>query len=93
LYIALPARIDQSDSEFRDILRLPAWDEKADMPMTGEFPFSPEEAYANRVAWDARLRSRALLFCFIRGIESVACLLYNPQTPRMKKICAQNFPG
>lgn len=90
---ALRAWIDQSDPSFRSTHQLPPWDNAQGMPASGEFPFYPEEAHATPEAWEALRKRRAPMFCFIQGMESVACLVYDSTSGQMEKIGAQSFPG
>jgi hypothetical protein len=72
---------------------LPAWSDETPGALGGEFPF-----YVDRDMDEAdytRIREENKpLFCYIQGMESVACLGLYPETDDLwVKIGAQSFPG
>ncbi len=69
---------------------LPAWAEGEDQPMSGEFPFYLEEG-VDRAAYEAVRRRDAPLFCYVQGMESLACLVF--ESGALTKVGAQSFPG
>lgn len=69
---------------------LPVWEAGAEQPMSGEFPFYPEEGM-DRAAYEALRRSDAPMFCYVQGMESEACLVV--QNGAVTKIGVQTFPG
>lgn len=69
---------------------LPAWAPGAASPESGDFPFYPEEDLDHDAyeAWRAR---DAAMFCFVQGMESLACLAMREGA--LRKIGLQTFPG
>jgi hypothetical protein len=69
---------------------LPEWTAGEDAPMSGEFPFYPDEGL-DRAGY-AALRARdAPLFCYVQGMESLACLAW--ENGDLAKVGLQTFPG
>jgi hypothetical protein len=69
---------------------LPDWPQGADAPSGGEFPFIVEAGW-DREAYLAQRAANAPMFCFVQGMESLACLVRRNE--RMEKIGVQAFPG
>lgn len=69
---------------------LPEWPANADSPMSGEFPFYVEEG-VQRAAYEGARRRDAPMFCYVQGMESLACLAL--ENGRLTKIGVQSFPG
>lgn len=69
---------------------LPDWPEGDQFPPNGEFPFYPEEGVTRAEYMALRSRS-APLYCFVQGMESLACLAY--ENGELNKVGAQTFPG
>lgn len=69
---------------------LPPWAPSDDQPISGEFPFYVEESI-DRAAYEAARTRDAPLFCYVQGMESLACLVYENGT--VIKLGAQSFPG
>jgi hypothetical protein len=87
---ALKQWISAEQSVFASTGALPAWPEGAAQPANGEFPFYTIEGM-DRDAYEA-LRARDLpAFCFVQGMESSACVVYD--NGALKEIGAQSFPG
>ncbi len=87
---ALSAWLDQSDAMIQTSTDLPDWPEGAPLPTSGEFPFYPEE----NVTRDDYLAARASggpVFCYVQGMESMACLIL--RDGGFTKLGAQSFPG
>jgi hypothetical protein len=70
---------------------LPPWPNRAEGPSTSSgFEFEPE-AWINRETYlDMRERAEAM-FCYVQGLESLACLI--ERDGRLEKIGVQAFPG
>lgn len=69
---------------------LPEWSAQDDSPMNGEFPFYPEEGI-DRAAY-AALRARdAPMYCYVQGMESLACLAWD--SGALTLVGLQTFPG
>ena len=69
---------------------LPVWIEGADYPMSGEFVFLVEEGI-DRAAY-AALRARdAPLYCYVQGMESEACFVF--ENGALIPVGLQTFPG
>ncbi len=69
---------------------LPTWAQGAVQPINEEFPFYPEEGFG-RAAYEALRARDAAMFCFVQGMESLAC--YAQEGGRLVKIGVQSFPG
>ncbi|GAM98032.1 hypothetical protein U91I_01662 [alpha proteobacterium U9-1i] len=69
---------------------LPVWEANAQSPVSGEFPFYPEEGL-DRAAYTALRAADAPMFCFVQGMESEACLTV--QGGSLRKVGVQTFPG
>lgn len=69
---------------------LPVWAANAEQPVSGEFPFYPEEG-VDRAAYEALRRSDAPMFCFVQGMESEACVA--AENGAVRTIGVQTFPG
>lgn len=69
---------------------LPVWEANAQTPVSGEFPFYPEEGM-DRAAYTALRAAEAPMFCFVQGMESQACLTV--QGGSLRKVGVQTFPG
>lgn len=69
---------------------LPEWAHGEDNPMSGEFPFFVEEGI-DRAAY-AALRARdAPLYCYVQGMESLACFVF--ENGALIPVGLQTFPG
>ncbi|MDX2276498.1 MAG: hypothetical protein NW206_13695 [Hyphomonadaceae bacterium] len=90
MQVALASWIDQTRSSFRGTSELPVWRPDDEQPVLGEFPFYPEPAF-DRAAY-AALRDRdAPMFCFVQGMESMACVALVDGA--LTKVGVQTFPG
>lgn len=69
---------------------LPEWKAGADMPVLGDFPFYLEEGI-DRDAYAAIRKADLPMYCYIQGMESMACLVL--QDGGLTKVGAQSFPG
>ncbi len=72
---------------------LPEWEANAEAPSAGEFPFYPENhphGYS-REAYAALRAANAPMFCFVQGMESLACIAYGDGG--IENIGVQTFPG
>lgn len=69
---------------------LPEWPAHADGPQNGEFPFYPSESMV-RDEYVALRQRNAPLFCYVQGMESMACLAL--EDGQFTKIGVQTFPG
>lgn len=71
---------------------LPEWKAGAEAPAAGEFPFYPEEGIDQ--ASYAKVRdAKVPTFCFVQGMESLACIVKDPESGGLYKIGVQTFPG
>lgn len=86
---ALTEWVDASDPAFADTSALPDWPANADAPTSGEFPFYPE-GYT-RESWLALRAARDPVFCYVQGMESLACIIYGDGG--IERIGVQSFPG
>ena len=87
---ALTEWLDQSRNVMPTTAQLPPWPAGAAQPAAGEFPFYPEEG-VTQAAYEAWRRTGAPMFCFVQGMESMACLAWRDGA--MTKIGVQSFPG
>jgi hypothetical protein len=69
---------------------LPEWKAKDDFPINGEFMFYVEEGI-DRAAYDVIRKADLPMYCFVQGMESVACLVL--QDGGLFKVGVQSFPG
>lgn len=88
---ALAEWIDVSNPQFETTANLPEWAEGADMPMSGEFAFYPEEG-VDREAWAKIRAAKTPVYCYVQGMESMACLTVDPENG-LYKVGVQTFPG
>jgi hypothetical protein len=70
---------------------LPDWPANATAPQNGEFPFYPEEGY-DRDSYMALRGNNLPLFCYVQGMESMACIAFSGDG-EVSKIGVQTFPG
>jgi hypothetical protein len=87
---ALGEWVDGSNQPFANTGALPAWAANAEAPSNGEFPFYPTEGHT-RETW-AALRAHAdPIFCYVQGMESMACIIYGDGG--IEHLGVQTFPG
>lgn len=89
---ALKVWIDQSDGVLSTTGKLPEWAQGQDQPSLGEFPFMPEPEI-DRETYATIRADNTPLFCFVQGMESVACAVLVPADGVMYKVGLQLFPG
>jgi hypothetical protein len=70
---------------------LPDWTANARGPESGEFPFYPEPDF-DRESYLTLRRNDLPLFCYVQGMESMACLVFSGEG-EVSKIGVQTFPG
>jgi hypothetical protein len=70
---------------------LPDWPANAAAPASGEFPFYPEPTY-DRDGYMRLRESDAPLYCYVQGMESMACLALSVGGD-IEKVGVQAFPG
>jgi hypothetical protein len=87
---ALADWINSDNSTMATTSALPDWPENAAGPQNGEFPFYVDDAY-NRAAYMTLRQSDAPLFCYVQGMESMACLAL--AGGEISKVGVQAFPG
>lgn len=87
---AMAEWIDASNLDLARASELPPWADNADMPRSGEFPFYPEP-YHDRASYEALRLSDVPLFCYVQGMESLACVAL--ENGRLEKVGVQSFPG
>lgn len=80
----------ETDTTMQTSAALPEWPDTAETPQNGEFPFYPAEGY-DREAYNALRASELPLYCYVQGIESMACLVLRDGA--LEKIGLQSFPG
>jgi hypothetical protein len=69
---------------------LPDWLQGQDQPADGEFPFFVEEGM-DRASYNALRQRDAPLYCYVQGMESLACLVY--ENGAVTNVGVQTFPG
>lgn len=87
---ALGAWIAQTHM-FKSTAELPEWKKGAEQPASGEFPFYPEPG-TDRDGYEQIRASRQPLFCYVQGMESMACVALSSDG-QMTKVGVQSFPG
>lgn len=87
---ALTEWLDQSHSMMPTTAQLPPWPTGAAQPTSGEFPFYPEEG-VTQAAYEAWRTAAVPMFCFVQGMESMACLAWRDGA--LTKVGVQSFPG
>jgi hypothetical protein len=70
--------------------QLPEWRAGADQPISGEFPFYPEEGMT-QAQYAAIRAANKPMFCHVQGGESMACYAVDGDT--LRKVGLQSFPG
>lgn len=78
-------------STFRTTADLPDWPEGTDGP-GGEFPFMPDEGL-DRSAYGALRSAKAPVFCYVQGMESLACVMADKASGKVTLLGLQMFPG
>lgn len=90
---ALKDWIDPTNATFKTTADLPEWKEGADFPMSGEFPFYPDEGI-DRENYKRIQALKAPIFCFVSGMESMTCLYPDKDSGGMLfTVGVQSFPG
>lgn len=82
--------IDPANSSMSTTAALPDWPANAQGPERGEFPFHPEPEW-DRGAYLALRQGGTPMFCYVQGMESLACVALNQG--RIDKVGVQSFPG
>ncbi|MBL8557278.1 MAG: hypothetical protein JNM47_01040 [Hyphomonadaceae bacterium] len=70
--------------------QLPEWKAGEDQPVSGEFPFYPEEGMT-QARYAAIRAANTPMYCFVQGGESMACYAVDGDT--LTKVGLQSFPG
>lgn len=76
---------------FKTSADLPPWGVGDETPKSGEFPFYPE-AGVDRETYEQIRAQRLPVFCYVQGMESLACLTVMREG-QMEKVGVQLFPG
>ena len=84
--------ISQDNLVLQTAGKLPDWPEGANTPLEGEFPFYVDEDIDRDAYMKARDADRPL-FCYVQGMESMACVALDPANGEMTKLGVQSFPG
>jgi hypothetical protein len=79
------------DHMFKSSADFPPWAAGDDAPKSGEFPFYPE-AGVDRETYEQIRAQRLPVFCYVQGMESLACLTVTADG-QMEKVGVQLFPG
>jgi hypothetical protein len=87
---ALNEWITYDNTTMQTTSALPEWPANASEPQNGEFPFYPEEGL-DREAYEAIRARNAPLYCYVQGMESLACLAFGEGA--VEKVGLQTFPG
>lgn len=88
---ALTNWVTNGASERKTTSDLPEWPKGQDQPVSGEFPFYPEENVNQPFYEDVR-GARRPMFCFTQGMESASCI-YIDAHGGVNTLGAQSFPG
>lgn len=84
--------IAQENSMMPTTAALPDWPQAQESPMSGEFPFYVEDGFTREDYLSVRAAGLPL-FCYVQGMESLACVALDPATGEANKIGVQLFPG
>lgn len=87
---ALGEWVDAADPTVATTNALPEWGANEQYPVDGEFPFYPVEGF-DRAAWEAMRTHAYPVFCYVQGLESLACIIYGDGG--IEHIGVQTFPG
>lgn len=87
---ALADWVNSSNHTIATTSALPDWPAGAAMPVSGEFPFYPEQGW-DRDTYLALREADVPVLCYVQGMESQACLAL--QSGILAKIGVQTFPG
>jgi hypothetical protein len=79
------------DHMFKSSADLPPWGPSDEAPKSGEFPFYPE-AGVDREGYEQIRAQKLPVFCYVQGMESLACLTVNREG-QVDKVGVQLFPG
>lgn len=90
---ALTEWVDTSNPSFVNTGALPEWAANAELPSAGEFPFYPEGSAdeSSRESWAALRAAAYPIFCYVQGMESLACVIYGDGG--IELLGVQTFPG
>ena len=88
---ALGEWLNSSNHTMATSAALPEWPEHAVAPTNAEFPFYPEPSF-DREAYMSLRESNVPLYCFVQGMESMACLALSVGGD-IEKVGVQTFPG
>jgi ABC-type Fe3+-hydroxamate transport system substrate-binding protein len=80
----------EANTTMQSTSALPEWPANAEAPQNGEFPFYPEAGY-DRESYTALRANNLPLYCFVQGMESMACLAL--ADGELTLIGVQSFPG
>lgn len=89
---ALKGWIDPAASNMTTSGDLPEWKAGADAPAAGEFAFYPEEG-VDQASYSKVRDAKSPMFCYVQGMESLACIVKDAETGGFFKIGVQSFPG
>lgn len=87
---AMAEWVDAANAAMPATGALPDWPAGADGPVSGEFPFYPEPHF-DRDAYQELRQRNAPMFCYVQGMESLACVALNQGG--VEKVGVQTFPG
>jgi len=79
------------DHMFKSSADFPPWGPNDEAPKSGEFPFYPE-AGVDRETYEQIRAQKLPVFCFVQGMESMACLTVTADG-QIEKVGVQLFPG
>jgi hypothetical protein len=80
----------RQEHQLKSAANLPPWPVGAAQPSSGEFPFIPDDG-VDRATYEAARALRLPLFCYVQGMESMACVVL--KDGGMSKFGVQLFPG
>ncbi len=92
LETALRNWVDPSQAAFQTTADLPEWKDGQEQPMLGEFYFYPEQGI-DRPTYDKIRNSKAPIYCYVQGMESLACITRDAEGGGLFKVGVQSFPG
>lgn len=87
---ALGEWVSSDNAAYATTGALPDWPTTAEGPVSGEFPFMPEQG-TDRALYQELRQGNTPVFCYVQGMESLACVTL--RNGGIERIGLQLFPG
>lgn len=91
LQSALQSWIAVDSSPLHTSADLPTWSVGAEQPDGGEYPFYPDEGFADRTAYEELRGQNLPIYCYPQGMESMSCVVL--REGQLETVGVQTFPG